>query len=67
MAYTQQSTLADNIRALRLKMGLTQTGFAAIVGASFTSVNRWENGKATPSPLAMKALEQLGKDQGIML
>jgi len=52
------------VRALRERMGLTQEKFAARLGVTFATINRWENGHARPSPLALKqirsALEKLG-------
>ena len=47
------------IRSLRERLGLTQEKFAAKLGVTFASVNRWENGKAKPSPLALKQVEDL--------
>jgi len=47
------------IRELRLALGFTQEQFAAKVGVTFSTVNRWENGKGKPSPLAMKAIIKL--------
>ena len=47
------------VRSLRERMGLTQEKFAAKLGVTFASVNRWENGKAKPSPLALKQVEDL--------
>jgi len=42
-------------------MGLTQEQFAAKVGVTFATVNRWEAGKAKPSRLALNRLEELRK------
>lgn len=47
------------IRELRSALGLTQEQFAAKVGVTFSTVNRWENGKGKPSPLAMKVITKL--------
>lgn len=47
------------IKKLRIALGLTQEQFAAKVGVTFSTVNRWENGKGKPSPLAMKQIEEL--------
>ena len=47
------------IRELRAVLGLTQEQFAAKVGVTFTTVNRWENNKARPSPLALQKIEEL--------
>jgi len=55
--------MPQEIRALRLSMGLTQEDFAHVVGVTFASVNRWENGKATPSRLAVKILERMAAEK----
>lgn len=52
---------ATEIRNLREKLGLTQDKFAQLVGVSFATVNRWENGSFKPSSLAMHSLEKLSK------
>jgi DNA-binding transcriptional regulator YiaG len=46
-------------RELRSKLGLTQEHFAAKIGVTFSTVNRWESGKSKPSPLAMRQIEEL--------
>ena len=57
--------MAEMIRKLRAKLGLTQEQFAAKVGVTWSTVNRWENGRGKPSPLAMRRIEELfGKDFG---
>ena len=45
------------IRTLRQEMNLTQEQFAAEVGVVYPTVNRWENGHAQPSPMALKSIE----------
>ena len=52
------------VRSLREQLGMTQEKFAAKLGVTFTSVNRWENGHAKPSPLAMKQIEDLLRELG---
>ena len=47
------------IRGLRTTLGLTQEQFAAKIGVTFSTVNRWENGKGKPSPLAMLRIQEL--------
>ena len=47
------------IRIIRAKFGLTQEQFAAKLGVTFASVNRWENGRVTPSRLALRQIEDL--------
>ncbi len=49
------------IRKLRTKLGLTQEQFAAKIGVTVSTVNRWENDKGKPSPLAMLRIERLHK------
>ena len=50
-------------------MGLTQEKLAAKLGVTYPTINRWENGRARPSPLAMmqigallRALGDRGRD-----
>ena len=53
------------IKKIRQKIHLTQESFADAVGVSFATVNRWENGKASPQKdrvARMKALEVSGYD-----
>ena len=52
------------IRELRKRLGLTQEKFAARLGVAFPTINRWENGKAKPSPLAMQKIEELVREMG---
>ena len=59
MLNTEEDDLARKIRELRSKRGLTQEQFAATVGVTFSTVNRWESGKSKPSPLAMQQIEKL--------
>ena len=47
------------IRELRLETKLTQEQFAAHLGLTYSSINRWENGHSQPSPLAMQKIEVL--------
>jgi len=54
--------LSKLIKNLRAKLGLTQEQFAAEVGVTFSTVNRWENDKGRPSPLAHRRLCELLND-----
>lgn len=45
-----KADVAVMIRKLRLALGLTQEQFAARLGVSFSTVNRWENSRGHPSP-----------------
>jgi DNA-binding transcriptional regulator YiaG len=66
----KQPTIGKLVRALRQEMKLSQQKFAAEFGVTFPTVNRWENGKAMPSPLARQRidslLEQLGAQGEIL-
>ena len=63
------SDFPSRIKKLRDKLGLTQMRLAELMGVSFASVNRWENGQSRPSALAwqqitraeMLGMEALGK------
>ena len=59
-----QTDLPLLIRELRERTGLTQEKFAARLGVTFPTINRWENGRARPSPLALKQIEDLLLDLG---
>jgi putative transcriptional regulator len=52
---------AKHIKELRYRLGMTQEQFAMELGVTVASVRRWENNKATPSPLALKVMESLNK------
>ena len=51
--------IAKMIKNLRVASGLTQEQFAAKVGVTLSTVNRWENAGGEPSPLAMVRLKEL--------
>lgn len=40
-------------------MGLTQQQFAKLLGISFVTLNRWENGKSKPSAMGLSKLRKL--------
>lgn len=47
------------IKELRKKAFLSQTELSQILGISFTTVNRWENGKFEPTIKTKKRLNDL--------
>lgn len=59
-----QPQIGKLIRKLRLENGLTQEQFAALVGVTYSSMNRWENGHTKPSPLAMQKIEGMLRQMG---
>lgn len=44
---------AERIKRLRVEIGITQQALADRLGVSYATVNRWENGRGKPSPLAL--------------
>ena len=59
-----QTDIPRLIRELRERTGLTQEKFAAKLGVTFPTINRWENGRAKPSPLAMQKIVELLRSMG---
>jgi len=60
----QDKTWGYLVRTVRGRLGLTQEQFAARLGVAFASVNRWENGRVTPSRLALRQLADLLTQMG---
>lgn len=54
--------IGARVKAVRAQLGLSQEDFAHALGVSFTTVNRWENGKTSPSRLARKQFDQFCED-----
>ncbi len=49
--------LAGNlIRELRQLAQLTQEQLAGVLGVAYGTINRWENGRVQPSPLALRQI-----------
>jgi len=59
-----QNDMAQLVRELRQRLDLTQEKLAAKLGVTFPTINRWENGRAKPSPLAMKQIVGLLREMG---
>lgn len=51
----------EKIKKLRLKMMLSQTEFAELLGVTFESVNRYENGRSRPTFKVQRKLSELNK------
>lgn len=64
MPAIDQSELAALVRETRQRLELSQTKFAGKLGVSFQSVNRWENGRTKPLPIALKQIEHLLHQMG---
>lgn len=50
---------------LRLKLNVSQEELAKMLGVSFSSVNRWENGRHMPTKIVKLKLSKLFKENGI--
>lgn len=50
-------SICREIKDIRRKCLLNQTEFANAIGVSFSTVNRWENGKAIPNYQALKKIK----------
>ena len=59
-----QADISRLVRELRERTGLTQEKFAAKLGVTYPTINRWENSRAKPSPLALKQIEDLVRGLG---
>lgn len=51
----------ESIKQLRQSQFLSQEAFAKELGVSFTTVNRWETGKAKPTYKTMKLINDYCK------
>ncbi len=54
---------AARVKALRTRLGLSQERFAARVGATAGTVNRWEAGSRAPMPMACELLDRLEREE----
>ena len=57
--------ISDEIRMIRQKALMTQETFAKALCVAFSTVNRWESGKARPSMSAMNQLKEFCVEKGI--
>ena len=49
----------EEIKRIRQRCFLTQHDFAKEVQVAFSTVNRWEGGKAKPNLIAMKTIKEI--------
>lgn len=56
----------EQIRGLRKSMNLTQQQFADLLGVSFVTLNRWENGQSRPSALGLSRLREITRSDAQM-
>jgi superfamily II DNA or RNA helicase/DNA-binding XRE family transcriptional regulator len=62
MSLRRDLDLSERVRRLRARLGLTQQRMAELMGVSFQTLNRWENGQVRPSPLAWKQIVRAEQD-----
>lgn len=55
------------VKQIRSALGLSQVAFAQQIHVSFSTVNRWENGRAQPNKLAILALIDLCQKEQVCL
>ena len=60
----KQPEIGELIRDFRLLTGLTQEQFAAYLGVTYATINRWENRRSSPSPMAIDKIEQKLREWG---
>lgn len=58
-------SFSADIKRVRQSSLLSQEAFAQAIGVSFTTVNRWECGKAKPSLKTMKLIDEYCKKNNI--
>lgn len=63
MDKTPGTNFPNEIKQLRGRLGLTQVNLASLLGVSFPTVNRWENGKVAPSQLSWNRLREIAGEQ----
>jgi DNA-binding transcriptional regulator YiaG len=49
----------SDLRRLRRRLGLSQAGFAALVGVTSNTVARWERGELGMRPTTIRLLEMI--------
>ena len=53
------------IKQIRTYLNMSQTEFAGQLNVTFQTVNRWENGRATPNKLAQSMIYELCKSKSV--
>ena len=55
------------VTSVRKKLSMSQECLARELKVSFSTVNRWENGKANPSPMAREAFRAFCEERNVIL
>ncbi|HEY9826756.1 MAG TPA: helix-turn-helix transcriptional regulator [Stenomitos sp.] len=64
MPEVEHPPFSNLVRETRQRLALSQAKFAVKLGVSFQSINRWENGRTKPLPIALKQIESLLHQMG---
>ena len=56
---------ADKVKTVRDKKNISQEKLAVILGVSFATINRWENGRGNPNFLAQEKFNAYCKENDI--
>lgn len=59
--------IGKTIKNIRKTGFLSQEAFAKELGVSFTTVNRWETGKSTPTYKTLKLIDEYCKHNNISI
>jgi DNA-binding transcriptional regulator YiaG len=63
MLTSEQLQIGQTIRELRQQLKLSQEKFVAKLEVSYQTINRWENNRTQPSPMALQLIEGMLKEQ----
>ena len=58
-------SIANEIKGIRQSCFFSQNSFAEELGVSYSTVNRWETGKAKPNLKTMKLIDEYCNDNCI--
>jgi len=58
---------ADAVRRVRVKLGMSQGVFAAVLGVTVDTVQSWEQGKNKPEGLACRFLDEINRNPDIAI
>lgn len=66
MPITKPKSTSNLVCELRQRLNLSQERFAAKLGVSFKSANRWQNGRSKLSPMALKLIDDQLRQMGVL-
>ena len=60
-------SFSEQVKAVRTKLNLSQEELAHVIGVSFATVNRWENGKTKPSKMALTLFKAFCNEKNLKI